>query len=135
MIGIVLVSHGRFAAELLRSAELIIGEQKDVATFGLEQGDSVDELRVAVRNAIRTLDDGSGVLVLTDLFGGSPSNVAAANMRDLSYYSLTGINLPMLIEALTMRDSLSIDKLVNYTLAAGIEGIKNIGEILNLVTV
>lgn len=131
MIGIVIVTHGKFGTELLKSAELIIGEQQNVITLGLQHGDSIEELKSKVRAAIESLNEGQGVLVLTDLFGGSPSNVTAANMVDLDFYALTGVNLPMLLQALTMRECLSIDELVESSYQAGIEGIKNIKEILN----
>ena len=131
MIGIVIVTHGKFGTELLKSAELIIGEQKNVFTLGLEHGDNIEELRNQLKTAVEELDEGDGVLVLTDLFGGSPSNVAATNMEHLDFHSLTGVNLPMLIEALSMRECLSIDELTNSSYNAGYEGIKNIREILN----
>ena len=131
MIGIVIVTHGKFGAELLKSAELIIGKQKNVVTLGLEHGDSIEDLQKQVKTAIEQLDEGDGVLVLTDLFGGSPSNVAATNMEHLNFYSLTGVNLPLLIEALSMRKCVCIDELVNCSYKAGYEGIKNIREILN----
>lgn len=131
MIGILIITHGNFGRELLKSAELIIGEQKRVKTLGLDHGDNIEDLFNRVNEYIKELEDGQGVLVLTDLFGGSPSNVVAANMENLNFCSLTGVNLPMLLEALTMRGSLSIDKLVECSSKAGCEGIKNIGEILN----
>lgn len=131
MVGILIVTHGKFGHELLKSAELIIGQQENVLTLGLEHGDSIEELHQKVRNSIEKLDEGDGVLVLTDLFGGSPSNAAATNMEHLNFHSLTGVNLPMLIEALSMRECVGIEELVESAYKAGYEGIKNIGEILN----
>lgn len=131
MIGILIVTHGKFGHELLKSAELIIGQQKNVLTLGLEHGDSIEELHHQIKTSIEKLDEGDGVLVLTDLFGGSPSNAAAANMEHLNFHSLTGVNLPMLIEVLSMRECVDIGELVDSAFKAGYEGIKNIGAILN----
>ena len=131
MIGILIVTHGNFGTELLKSAELIIGKQDNVKTLGLNHGDNVDELYDRVSEAIKELDNGDGVLVFTDLFGGSPSNVVARNMEHLNFYSLTGVNLPMLIEALSNRKCFSIDKLITSSYKAGYEGIRNIREILS----
>lgn len=131
MIGILIVTHGKFGQELLKSAELIIGKQENVLTLGLEHGDSIEELNDKVKTSIEKLDEGDGVLVLTDLFGGSPSNVVAKNMEQLNFHSLTGVNLPMLIEALITREIVDIEELVNSAFKAGYEGVKNIGAILN----
>lgn len=131
MIGILIVTHGKFGHELLKSAELIIGKQENVLTLGLEHGDSIEELCQQVKASIEKLEEGDGVLVLTDLFGGSPSNVAAANMEQLNFHSLTGVNLPMLIEALSMREYVDIEELVNSAFNAGCNGIKNIKTILD----
>lgn len=131
MIGILIVTHGKFGHELLKSTELIIGKQNNVLTLGLEHGDSIEKLHQEVKTSIEKLDEGDGVLVLTDLFGGSPSNVAAANMEELNFHSLTGVNLPMLVEVLTMREYVDIEELVDSAFKAGCEGIKNIGAILN----
>ena len=126
MIGILIVTHGNFGTELLKSAELIIGKQDNVKTLGLNHGDNVDELYDRVSEAIKELDNGDGVLVFTDLFGGSPSNVVARNMEHLNFYSLTGVNLPMLIEALDSRYDIELEELVDTVCTSGIEGIKNI---------
>lgn len=126
MIGILVVTHGNFGTELLKSAELIIGKQENVKTLGLNHGDNVEELCDRVYESIKQLDNGDGVLVFTDLFGGSPSNVVAMNMEHLNFYSLTGVNLPMLIEALDSRDNIELEELVDTVCTSGIEGIKNI---------
>ncbi len=133
MIGILIVTHGNFGTELLKSAELIIGRQENVETLGLNHGDSVDELYKKVKEAIQKLDTGGGVLILTDLFGGSPSNVAAASLKgnDERIESVAGVNLPMLIEALDLRTRENLHDIVNQIIQTGIEGIKNIRSELN----
>lgn len=128
MVGILIVTHGNFGTELLKSAELIIGKQENVETLGLNHGDSVDELYKKVKEAIQKLDTGGGVLILTDLFGGSPSNVAAASLKGnkTGVESVSGVNLPMLIEALDSRTRENLPDMVNQIIQTGIEGIKNI---------
>lgn len=126
MVGILIVTHGNFGEELLRSAELIVGKQEEVETLGLNHGDDVSELRSKVSEQIKLLDRGKGVLILTDLFGGSPSNVTAANMKDGYFESLTGVNLPMLIEALDSRMSEGLEAVVGRASEAGVTGIRNI---------
>lgn len=126
MIGILIVTHGNFGLELLKSAELIIGKQENVETLSLNHGDDVEELYNNVKKSIKKLDKGEGVLVFTDLFGGSPSNATAINMKDLRFESVSGVNMPMLIEALDLRISYSLEELVDKVIQTGVDGIKNI---------
>lgn len=133
MIGVLIVTHGNFGEELLKSAELIIGKQENVKTLSLNHGDDVEELYKNVQAHINLLDKGDGVLVLTDLFGGSPSNVTARNINKIHFESLTGVNLPMLIEALDSRVNNNLKGLANKAYKAGIDGIKNIRVQLQMI--
>ncbi len=126
MIGILIVTHGNFGLELLKSAELIVGKQENVEALSLNHGDDVEELYNNVKKSIKKLDKGEGVLVFTDLFGGSPSNVTAANMKDSKFESVSGVNLPMLIEALDSRTSCNLEELAGKVIQIGVDGIKNI---------
>lgn len=126
MIGILIVSHGNFGTELLNSARLIIGEQENVETVSLKHGDNIEELCNSVNKHIRQLDKGDGVLVLTDLFGGSPSNATAVNMEKIYFESLSGVNLPMIIEALDSRANNNLKELVDKVFKVGVDGIRNI---------
>ncbi|EIW12565.1 PTS system, IIA component, mannose/fructose/sorbose family [Lactiplantibacillus pentosus KCA1] len=106
MVGIVIASHGNFASGLLDAATLIIGEQTNVFTIGLKHGDDVAEFGEALSAGVAKVDEGNGVLVLTDLFGASPYNQAvmlSRRMEKLNYQLLTGVNLPMLLQALNDR--------------------------------
>ena len=132
VVGILLVTHGNLGRELLNTCELIMGKQQNVITLSLKYGDSVEKLRQDVKRSIQVLNHGRGVLVLTDLFGGSPSNVVAHNMRELDFKCLSGVNLPMLIEAFNFRDSCNLDELIEKTYKAGSDGIKNLGEVIGL---
>jgi PTS system mannose-specific IIA component len=134
MIGILVVTHGNFGKELLKSAELIIGDQENVKTLSLNRGDNIEELYSCVNKQIEQLDEGEGVLVFTDLFGGSPSNVTAANMEETYFESLSGVNLPMLIEALDLRVNNNLKELVNKVLKAGVGGIKDIRSELQIAS-
>jgi PTS system mannose-specific IIA component len=131
MIGVLVVTHGKFGEALVKSAELIIGEQKEVISLGLELGDDVAQLQKDVEKAINRLEKGKGVIVLTDLFGGSPSNVSASTLNHLDFKLLTGINMPMLLEVLTTREYVEIDELVNSAMAVGMEGIRDLNKLIN----
>ena len=103
MIGVVVVAHGALAGELVRSAELIVGPQERLAAVGLEAGDDVDATRKKVGDAIKAAEDGNGVLVLTDMFGGTPCNMALTFHEEGRVEILTGVNLPMLLKAASSR--------------------------------
>ncbi|MBV4426151.1 PTS sugar transporter subunit IIA [Clostridium tyrobutyricum] len=129
MIGILVITHGDFAAEILKTAELIIGKQKRVISLGLHYGDSIEEFCVKVKDTIESLDEGQGVLVFADLFGASPYNSAAfsANkVKNSKFKCITGVNLPMLLEALTTRDGSNLDDLTESCIKSGNEGIKEL---------
>ena len=101
MIGILIVSHGSFSQSLLESAELIAGKQQNIKTLSLNFGDNISNLVLQIKNEINKLSKkSSGVLVLTDLLGGSPSNATAANMENLNFKCITGVNHKMLHEAI-----------------------------------
>ncbi|MDI3480673.1 MAG: mannose system component [Tepidanaerobacteraceae bacterium] len=130
MIGVLIVTHGDFGKELLKSAELIVGKQSHVMTLGLFHGDSVESLRENISKAIDELDEGDGVLVFVDLYGGSPFNATAMNMEktitNSRFECITGVNLPMVLEALSVRTSYTLDKLKNHCLEIGRKGIKDL---------
>lgn len=104
MIELIIVSHGNFAKEILKSAELIAGEQEHVHTFGLHLGDSVDKLRDDLSEAIEKVQNRE-VLILTDMFSGSPFNATVSLMQHYSFFHITGINLPILLEILMSRET------------------------------
>lgn len=131
MIGILVVTHGNLSTEIIKTSELIIGKQDKVLSLNLNHGDSVETLARLVGEHVEKLEDGSGVLVLTDLFGGSPSNVTAANIKKYKFESITGVNLPMLIEALCSREQYELDKLVELCIQAGKMGIQSLNYSIN----
>ena len=98
MIGSLIVTHGRLAIELLNAAEAIVGEVQNVAAVSIGWHDDVDIARNMVEKAIQRVDTGSGVLILTDMFGGTPTNIASTFLDEGAIEVVTGVNLPMLIK-------------------------------------
>ncbi len=98
MIGGLIVTHGRLAIELLNAAEAIVGDIQNVAAVSIGWHDDVDMASSMVEKAIKRVDTGSGVLVLTDMFGGTPTNIASTFLDEGVIEVVTGVNLPMLIK-------------------------------------
>ena len=119
MVKIILVSHGKYAKAMLESAQLIVGEQEDVTAFEFNLGDSVDQLQESVSKEINKTKDKGEILVLTDMFSGSPFNAVSALMEENSIYHITGINLPILLEILTMRNDTSAEEICNSVMEKG----------------
>ena len=137
MLGILIVTHGNLGLELLKSAELIIGKQTNTYSLGIFHGDSIEEFNKEVVKYIKILDKGKGVLVFTDLYGGSPSNVIALTHREIQstkFECVTGVNLPMILEALTIRDSTELGLLKKHCIEIGHQGIKDLLYQINLTT-
>ncbi|MES2754820.1 MAG: PTS sugar transporter subunit IIA [Pseudomonadota bacterium] len=97
MIGLVLVTHGRLAEQFVTAMEHVVGKQDRVASICIEAEDDMESRRGDIANAIAAVDDGNGVILLTDLFGGTPSNLAISLMEAGRIEVIAGINLPMLI--------------------------------------
>lgn len=98
MIGILVITHGNLGSELIRAAELIKGSLDGALYISVDAAKGLDELRKEITTAIRKVDAGMGVLVLTDLFGGTPSNVSLAFLKEGKVEVVTGVNLPMLLK-------------------------------------
>lgn len=130
MIGVLIATHGKMAEGILDSAELIIGKQDNCKVLALHHGDNIELFGESIKNAIIELDKGDGVLVFTDLFAASPYNQTAVNYKKLKkckYRSITGVNLPMLIEALSERMlGKELDEITASVMKAGKEGIKEL---------
>ncbi len=106
-----MVSHGEYVQAMIRSAELIVGEQENVTAFGFNLGDSVDQLRESIADELKRVQRNNDVLVLTDMFSGSPFNAVSSLMQEYYFHHITGINLPLLLEILMARDEASIEEL------------------------
>lgn len=115
MIAILLGSHGNFAKEALASAQMIAGEQANVATFSLQEEMDLTMTITAAQEAFNALDDTAGVLILTDIMGGTPANVGAVlHKKNANTRLLTGFNLPTLIEALLSRATMDLEELTAH---------------------
>ncbi len=119
MVQLIVVSHGSFSKALLESAQLIVGEQEGVQTFGFHLGDDIDELRSNIAEAIETAQKKGEVLVLTDMLSGSPFNASASLMEKYSFQHLTGINFVIFLEILTTRDTRTARELVEMAVSSG----------------
>lgn len=129
MIGILVVTHGNLGKEFLKTAEIIIGKAENAEALALAYEDDVLVLKDVIREKITQLDQGDGVMVFTDLFGGSPNNAVAANLKDLKFKGITGLNLPMLIECITMREQMDAEELAQHLQSAGKDGVKLLNEL------
>jgi PTS system mannose-specific IIA component len=130
MIGILIVTHGNLGETLLLTAEMIMGKQDNIRFLALPYDKDINELQKEIADCIVELDQGSGVIVFTDLFGGSPNNSVAMNLRDRQFAALTGVNLPMLVECLSLREFTPLDELAVQVREAGISGIKDLNEVI-----
>ncbi|MDP4796634.1 MAG: PTS sugar transporter subunit IIA [Rhodospirillales bacterium] len=109
MIGLVLVTHGRLAIELVSALEHVVGPQENVATVCIGPEDDMEQRRTEIVTKAAEVETGSGVIVLTDMFGGTPSNLAISIMDKGNIEVIAGVNLPMLIKLGSNRNSASLD--------------------------
>ena len=130
MIGIILTAHDELAGALLRAAELSMGPQPAVLAVPLAPHDGPETHAAALNTAVARVDGGAGVLILADLFGGTPANVAAHMLGRGNTVLLSGVNLVMVLEALSGRDDLALAELATAVLQAGREGIVDAGALL-----
>ena len=105
MIGMVLVTHGRLANELVAALEHVVGPQEGVASVCIEPEDDMDERRRHILEIVARVENGDGVVLLTDMFGGTPSNLAISVMDEVDVEVIAGVNLPMLIKLASVRKS------------------------------
>lgn len=108
MIGMILVTHGNLAEEFVHAMEHVVGDQADVETVCIGPSDDMERRRSEIADAITKVDSGSGVIILTDLFGGTPSNLAISLMQAGKVEVIAGINLPMLIRLAKARECMSV---------------------------
>ena len=119
MIGMILVTHGRLADHFIDAMEHVVGKQEGVATICIGPNDDMEQRRADIADAIRTVDQGQGAIILTDLFGGTPSNLAISLLDTGRVEVIAGINLPMLIRLAGARKSMNVVDAVNAAQTAG----------------
>jgi PTS system mannose-specific IIA component len=130
MIGLVLVTHGRLAEEFVRAMIHVVGPQERVATIAIGPDDDMEERRADIAAGIAEVDSGRGVIVLTDLFGGTPSNLAISLMERGRVEVIAGMNLPMLIRLGSARKSMTVVAAVAAAREAGRKYISVASEVL-----
>jgi mannose PTS system EIIA component len=119
MIGMVLVTHGRLAAEFIAALEHVVGPQERVAAVCIGPDDDMEQRRQDILRSVAEVDDGSGVVLLTDMFGGTPSNLAISVMDRGKVEVVAGINLPMLIKLASLRQTEKLADAVRGAQEAG----------------
>lgn len=130
MIGIVIVTHGQLAKEFLVAMEHVVGPQKNIETICIGPHDDIEKQRDNIKKAIRSVDQQKGVIVLTDLFGGTPSNLAISLLESGKTEVIAGVNLPMLIRLESARKNMDIKEVVLAARDAGQKYINVASELL-----
>ena len=130
MIGIVLITHGRIGMELLSALEHIVGKQENIATIGIKPSDKVEEKRIEILETVNKVRGDGGVVLLTDMFGGTPSNLAISVMNERNVEVLAGANLPMLIQLARIRKETTLIEAVKEAKEAGQKNINLASELL-----
>ena len=119
MIGIVLVTHGRLAAEFVAALEHVVGPQSQIAAVCIGPDDDMERRRQDILQSIAEVDNGDGTVLLTDMFGGTPSNLAISVMDRGKIEVIAGLNLPMLIKLVTLRQNEGLERAVSGAQEAG----------------
>jgi mannose PTS system EIIA component len=119
MIGMVLVTHGHLATEFRAALEHVVGPQKQIASISIGPEDDMERRRLDIIEAVKQSDTGDGVVLLTDMFGGTPSNLAISVMNGANVEVLAGVNLPMLIKLASVREGQTLEQAVLQAQDAG----------------
>ena len=131
MIGMVLVTHGHLATEFRAALEHVVGPQRGIETITIGPEDDMEQRRQDIVSAVASVDTGQGVVLLTDMFGGTPSNLAISVMDRTRVEVVAGINLPMLIKLASVRDVSSLELAVTQAQEAGRKYINIASRVLN----
>lgn len=129
-IGGVIVSHGRLANELLAAAETVVGELNHIASVSIGWHDDVETAKDEIARAIKKVSQGNGVLLMTDMFGGTPTNISAMFIADGEVEIVTGVNLPMVIKLASQNREMTLPEMAKQVEAQGKQSIYCAGELL-----
>ncbi|NJO38712.1 MAG: PTS sugar transporter subunit IIA [Rhizobiales bacterium] len=132
MIGLVLVTHGRLAEEFIAAMQHVVGPQDNMRAISMGPDDDSEQRRRDIMDAVAEVDTGEGVIVLTDLFGGTPSNLAISIMDKAHVEVIAGVNLPMLIKLASVRNTESLEQAVVSAQEAGKKYINVASTLLNV---
>ena len=131
MIGVVIVTHCRLAEELIAAARLVVGEElKQFQPVSIGPSEGTEDIRGKIIGAIRKVDEGQGVLILTDMYGGTPSNISLSFLEDKKIEVITGVNLPMLLKLATHPNEMDLEKLAVFITEYGQRNINLASEVL-----
>lgn len=130
MIGIVVVTHGALAEEFLSAMQYVVGPQKNVASVGIFPNDNIQSRRDEILAKVREVNDGSGVVILTDMFGGTPSNLSISLLDKEKVEVVAGLNLPMLIKLAGLRSTATLKETAKAVEDAGKKYINIASEVL-----
>jgi PTS system mannose-specific IIA component len=119
MIGLVVVSHGKLALEFIAATEHVVGKQKNIKAICIEPDDDMEKRREDIMNAAKEVETGGGVAILTDMFGGTPSNLAISIMGKVPVEVVAGINLPMMVKLASIRSTTPLAEAVLIAQEAG----------------
>ncbi len=131
MVGVLVITHGNLGYELIRSAELIKGRLGSILAISVDPTKGVEELKKEITAGIKKVDKGKGVLIMTDLFGGTPSNLSLSFLKEGKLEVVTGVNLPMLLKLPDIREEKDLTDLAYTIKDYGRRNISLAGEILN----
>jgi PTS system mannose-specific IIA component len=119
MIGLIIVTHGNLAKEFVAALEHVVGPQQQIMTISIAPQDDMEERRNAILAAVKKVDSGDGVVILTDMFGGTPSNLAISVMDSGLVEIIAGVNLPMLVKLARIREEVSLVEALKQAQEAG----------------
>ena len=131
MIGLVLVTHGDLAVELIRAMEHVVGPQENTAAICIGPEDDMEHRRADIQKAVKSVETGKGVIILTDMFGGTPSNLAISIMEAKSIEVIAGVNLPILVKLASIRGTLDLQVAIAKAQEAGRKYINVASQLLN----
>jgi PTS system mannose-specific IIA component len=114
MIGIIVAAHFNLAQEMVAAVELIVGKQQQFESVGILPDEDIEKIRGKIIQALKAADSGDGVLIMTDMFGGTPSNISLSFLEDGRIELVSGVNLPMLIKLATYREGKTLDELARF---------------------
>ncbi len=130
MIGMVLVTHGRLADEFIAATEHVVGAQEQIRAICIGPDDDMEQRRQEIMEAVKDVNTGSGVVLLTDMFGGTPSNLAISLLEKDKVEVIAGINLPMLIKLASVRHGATLQDSVEAAKEAGVKYINVASQVL-----
>ena len=119
MIGIVIVGHSNISKEFLIALEHIVGKQENILAISIFPNDDINKKREEIIKSVKKVNKGKGVVILTDMFGGTPSNLAISVMDSEKIEVVAGVNLPMLIKMMSIRDKKSIKEIIAISQESG----------------